>query len=111
MAKKIQPITPAEINERNREYWADPNHQWEAAMHTVVESHKDARKKGPRAGGAATAKANKIEAANWHAECVTKAVALRAQGKSSRELAGILAPQFNVSPRRVRDVLKKAEVK
>lgn len=64
-----------------------------------------------RKGGDQTALMKKAEAATWHAECVAKARTLLARGKSSRELAGILAPQFNVSPRRIRDVLKKAEVK
>jgi hypothetical protein len=112
VAKKNQPITPAEINERNRKYWSDPDHRWEAAMQSVIESHEDARKKGPRAGGAASAEASKVVAATtWHAECVTKARALLAQGRLPRELAGILANQFGKSTRQVNNVLKKAEVK
>ena len=62
-------------------------------------------------GGEATAKANKATAAAWHDECVSRARALLAQGRSPRELASILAKTFGKSPRQVSSVLKKAEVK
>ena len=62
---------------------------------------------GRRQGGKNTGKHLAAEASEWHAECVAKARALLAQGKSQRELAAILAKQFSVSARRVRDILKK----
>jgi hypothetical protein len=104
-------IDPADINRANREYWADPNHQWEAALRSVVDDQKARAKKGPAAGGKATAEAKRVAANGWHAECVSKARALLTQGKSPRELAGILSEQFGRSARQVREVLKKAEVK
>ena len=109
MAK--DPITSAEINEANRKYWADPNRQWEAALRSVVEEINNDRKRGPRAGGKANGASKSTAAAEWQHKCIERARELLEQGKSPRELAGILAPQFAVSTRQIRDVLKKAEVK
>ncbi|WP_139350229.1 hypothetical protein [Rhodanobacter sp. C03] len=64
-----------------------------------------------RKGGKAAGEAKKVEAAKWHSRCVEKAGALLVQGRSRRELAGILAPQFEVTPQAVRTVLNKAKVK
>ena len=80
-------------------------------MHSVVEDLSGRAKKGPKAGGKATAEAKRASANEWHAECVTRARALLTQGKSPREIAGILSVQFRRSARQVREVLKKAEVK
>jgi len=66
---------------------------------------------GRKKGGQKAAVVKKAAAASWHASCEQKARALLGQGKSSRELAGILAPQFHVTPQAIRTVLKKAKVK
>lgn len=104
-------VDPADINRANREYWSDPNHQWEAAMRSVVDDLKQQSKKGPRAGGKSTGRAKKAAAEEWHIECIAKAHELLKQGKSPRELAGILSVKFKRSTRQVNQVLKKAEVK
>ena len=62
-------------------------------------------------GGKKTAQAMRDAAAPWHAACVKKARTLLVQDRSSRELAGILARQFNVTPQTINAVLKKAKVK
>ena len=77
----------------------------------VSRMHGERRAAASSRGGAAAAKTSKAEAASWQAECVTKARALLAQGKSARELGGILAKQLNKSTRQISNVLKKAEVK
>jgi hypothetical protein len=68
-------------------------------------------RRGNKKGGKKAAVVKKAAAASWHSLCVERAHALLAQGKNSRELAGILAQQFSVTPRQIREVLKKAEVK
>ena len=104
-------IDPADINRANREYWSDPNHQWEAAMRLVVDDLKQQSKKGPKAGGKSTGRAKRAAAELWHTECVSKALELLKQGKSPRELAGILSVKFKRSTRQVNEVIKKAEGK
>jgi len=66
---------------------------------------------GRKKGGQKAAASKKADAASWHKSCEQKALALLAQGKKRRDLAGILAPQFSVTARQVRAVLKKTEVK
>ena len=66
---------------------------------------------GRKKGGKKAAVKKKAKAATWHAPCVRKATALLQQGKAGHELAGILAPQFKVTPQTIRSVLKKAKVK
>lgn len=62
-----------------------------------------ASRNGKRAGLAA-----KKKAANWHADCVSKARELLKQGKAPHELAGILATRYGKTARQVRTVLQQA---
>lgn len=66
---------------------------------------------GNRTGGYKAGAKKKAEAAEWHKECVEAAKNLLGTGRSERELAGILAPRFHVTPTQIRTVLKKAKVK
>lgn len=113
MAKKGPAVTPEEMNKRNREFWADPAHQWEASTIAIAESlslEMAKRKRGAATGGKATAKARKAGVLKWHAECAARARKLLEQGRSFHELAGILAAQFDVSDRQVRTVLQSEGV-
>lgn len=67
--------------------------------------------KGRKRGGKKTANARQAASKAVHAKWVDAARSLLEQGKSSRDLAGILATRFNVTARAIRDALKKAEVK
>ena len=73
----------------------------------IGEAVKRARSKG----GLKSAAARQVSASAKHAEWVTAAFQLLAQGKSRRDLAGIIATRFNVTAKPVRDALKKAGVK
>ncbi|MFC5583339.1 hypothetical protein [Rhodanobacter terrae] len=66
---------------------------------------------GRKKGGKKAAAVNKAVAAPWHASCAEKARALLEQGKSPRELTGMLATQFQRDVTTIRRVLKKAGVK
>ena len=70
-----------------------------------------ARHKGNKKGGKKNADRSKEAAEEWHAPCAKKARELLAQGKTSRELAGILATQFERDRTTINRVLKKAGVK
>lgn len=63
---------------------------------------------GRKRGGKKAANAAKADANAWQLQCVRRARALLHQGKSPRELAGILAPQFGHDVTTIRRVLKKA---
>lgn len=62
-------------------------------------------------GGKAGAQSRRHKAKDWQSECAIRAHALLAQGRSQRELTGILSKHFGRSRRHILDVLKKAEVK
>jgi hypothetical protein len=62
-------------------------------------------------GGKKAGEEKRDEAAIWHGKCVDKARQMLANGAKRRDLASMLAPGFKKTPRQVRDVLKKAEVK
>lgn len=87
---------------------------WDGAETMVVEKYADAgikQARGRMKGGKKSAEAKQSDVASWHAKCAEKARALLQQGKAPRELAGILAPIFNVTPTAIRTVLKEAKVK
>lgn len=56
------------------------------------------------------AKADDPDRIEKHGKVVTKAKALLSQGKNKRELAAILAPQFELSAKTIRRILKKADI-
>lgn len=56
------------------------------------------------------AKADDPDRIEKHGKVVTKARGLIAQGKNKRELAAILAPQFGLSAKTIRRILKKADI-
>lgn len=93
---------------------------WEIVRRTLLHQHMkykllsnlgNAHQRGRSIGGKKAARSNQDKAKDWHSECVSKANTLLAQGKSTRELAGILSAQLGRSARQVHKVLKKAEVK
>lgn len=87
---------------------------WDGAETMVSEKYADAGIKlarGRMKAGKKTAKAKQSDAASWHAKCAEKARALLQQGRAPRELAGVLAPIFGVTPKAIRSVLKKANLR
>jgi hypothetical protein len=87
------------------------NEGYTALCEAIVGAPKAVRGRLAASGGENAAAARKRDAAKWHDRCVVKAREMVAAGRSPREVAAILAPQFGKSARSVREVLKKAEVK
>jgi len=69
------------------------------------------RQKGATQGGRAAAAKRQSKSSVEHAKWIATAQQLLAQGRSPRELSGVVARRFRVSARAVRPVLRKAEVK
>jgi len=66
---------------------------------------------GKRKGAKKAAESRASDAAVWQEGCIQKARSLLKDGRTPRELAGILAKQYRKSPQQVNAVLKKAKVK
>lgn len=87
-------------------------HMHDGAFSIVVEQYAQDGlmvRAGRRKGGKRTGASKSVVAAAWHEECRKAAEQLLANGRSRRELAGILSRRFGVTATQVRAVLRKAK--
>ena len=70
-------------------------------------SKKTNHKKKSSKGGQQTAQQMKTELKDRNNQIKKQSIELLDKGRENREIAGILATQFNLTPKRIREILSK----
>ena len=86
---------------------ADATLRYSNAAALIAEGNKQRIRR--KHGGEATASNAREDAKTQRAKYQAAAQKLLTNGRSAREVAGILAPRYGVSPRTIRRVLKKTD--
>lgn len=81
---------------------------YDSAVSAELAGADQVRSEISAAGGRAKARIVRVETAERDRQIRARARQLEREGRSRRELPGLLAPHFNLSARRIRDILKTA---